>query len=390
MLTRRALLGTGMFSMLGHTLPVWATTPKKPPPQAGAAPGRHTARELIRNARSWTYQLQGFDLGVLVASPADILVLDESITGTSTGNSAAKILRKLQKKPDGSRRLVLAYMSIGEAEEYRSYWKPEWIETAAPEESEPDKTAENATTGKPGTHTAEAGEDTKHADARQVPHASGPGGKAPADATEPEPRPDRWPSSAAPPWLGDENESWSGNFAVRYEHPDWQAIFLEGDKSYLARLIAEGFDGVYLDRVDAFDDHTGDSNDPQAEMVAFVRRIAETAHRLKPDFLIVPQNGEELLLRDGYVDLIDAIAKEDLLFGSPSEGKANSNAQIANSIGWLSVARRHGRPVLVVEYLNDPKTIEETRSQLQQLGYVVTFAPRMLDSLSEYAVSPSP
>jgi hypothetical protein len=56
--------------------------------------------------------------------------------------------------------------------------------------------------------------------------------------------------------------------------------------------------------------------------------------------LIVPQNSEELLLRNGYVDVIDAIANEDLLHGSPTEGEPNSNGQIINSVGWLGVAHR--------------------------------------------------
>jgi hypothetical protein len=56
--------------------------------------------------------------------------------------------------------------------------------------------------------------------------------------------------------------------------------------------------------------------------------------------LIVPQNSEELLLRNGYVDVIDAIANEDLLRGSPTEGEPNSNGQIINSVGWLGVAHR--------------------------------------------------
>jgi hypothetical protein len=56
--------------------------------------------------------------------------------------------------------------------------------------------------------------------------------------------------------------------------------------------------------------------------------------------LIVPQNSEELLLRNGYVDVIDAIANEDLLHSSPTEGEPNSNGQIINSVGWLGVAHR--------------------------------------------------
>ena len=35
---------------------------------------------------------------------------------------------RLRKKPDGKPRLVLAYLSVGEAEDYRAYWKKGWKE----------------------------------------------------------------------------------------------------------------------------------------------------------------------------------------------------------------------------------------------------------------------
>lgn len=38
-------------------------------------------------------------------------------------------VERLQHKPNGARRLVIAYMSVGEAEDYRYYWKREWNKT---------------------------------------------------------------------------------------------------------------------------------------------------------------------------------------------------------------------------------------------------------------------
>lgn len=368
MLTRRRLLESGasaltLLATANYAARARAAAPNIRP-QADAKRAAGTAnplplRELLRQVHSWTYQLQGYDLPQLKASTADVLVVDESVAALP-GPHATLTVRDLQQKPDGSRRIVLAYLSIGEAEDYRYYWKSEWIETAEPNTPETD-----------GAPTAPSARNT-HADTQATPST----------------KPDRWPSDKAPPWLGDENESWSGNFAVRFEHPDWQAIFLDGKQSYLARIIAAGFDGVYLDRVDAFYDHAGDLSDPAAAMVAFVNRIAQAARRMKPGFLIVPQNGEELLLRPGYVDLIDAIAKEDLLYGSPTEGKPNSSGQIVNSVGWLGIARRKGHPVLVVEYLDNPAEIANARLELERLGYVATFAPRNLDGISPYAVEP--
>ena len=56
-----------------------------------------------------------------------------------------------------------------------------------------------------------------------------------------------------PDWLLGENPDWPGNYKVRYWDPDWQAILLEGSGSYLEQIMAAGFDGVYLDLVDAFE-----------------------------------------------------------------------------------------------------------------------------------------
>ena len=81
---------------------------------------------------------------------------------------------------------MLCYVSIGEAEDYRFYWKKGW---------------------KPGN----------------------------------------------PAFLGPENPQWKRNFAARYWEPAWQAVFLGGKDSYLSRVQAAGFDGVYLDKVDEYE-----------------------------------------------------------------------------------------------------------------------------------------
>lgn len=94
-------------------------------------------------------------------------------------------VRKLKQKPNGNRRLLIAYMSIGEAEDYRSYWKQSW-------------------------------------------------------------------SSKKPKWLGDENPDWAGNYKVKYWDPEWQSLFTGSPDAYLDKIVALGFDGVYLDLVDAF------------------------------------------------------------------------------------------------------------------------------------------
>jgi cysteinyl-tRNA synthetase len=96
----------------------------------------------------------------------------------------------LQKKPNGARRLVIAYMSVGEAEDYRYYWKSEW-------------------------------------------------------------------NKSKPAFLEKENPDWKGNYKVRYWDTQWHQIIYgrgnveEFSDSYLGKIIYAGFDGVYMDVLDA-------------------------------------------------------------------------------------------------------------------------------------------
>lgn len=95
-------------------------------------------------------------------------------------------IAQLRHKANGGKRLVVAYMSIGEAENYRYYWQNTW-------------------------------------------------------------------KTRKPTWLAAENPVWKGNYKVRYWMPEWQHIIYGTDDSYLNRILAADFDGVYLDIIDAFE-----------------------------------------------------------------------------------------------------------------------------------------
>jgi cysteinyl-tRNA synthetase len=95
-------------------------------------------------------------------------------------------IQQLKTKYNGGSRLVVCYLSIGEAEDYRYYWQAGW------------------NTDKPG-------------------------------------------------WLGAENPDWPGNYKVNYWDLEWQAIIFGNDDSYMKRIVDAGFDGAYLDLIDAFE-----------------------------------------------------------------------------------------------------------------------------------------
>jgi len=53
--------------------------------------------------------------------------------------------------------------------------------------------------------------------------------------------------------LEEEDPNWKGNFYVRYWEADWKNIIFGNDNSYLKKIIDTGFDGTYLDLIDAFE-----------------------------------------------------------------------------------------------------------------------------------------
>jgi cysteinyl-tRNA synthetase len=40
---------------------------------------------------------------------------------------------------------------------------------------------------------------------------------------------------------------------VQYWRSEWQSLIFEGPDAYINRITAAGFDGVYLDLIDAFE-----------------------------------------------------------------------------------------------------------------------------------------
>ena len=79
----------------------------------------------IINTAAFTTKLQM--LNAMKQTNYDVIIMDAFFQegGNNTGWTAAEI-NQLKTKLNGGKRLVIAYMSIGEAEDYRYYWKTEW------------------------------------------------------------------------------------------------------------------------------------------------------------------------------------------------------------------------------------------------------------------------
>ena len=320
-----------------------------------AAPTRH---ELLADIKSWGYQLQKLDAGQAARSSHDLLVIDEAFEGPDRAARRGEMLRALKRKPDGQRRLVLAYLSIGEAEDYRTYWERSWVAPKLARTATP--SPDFSTVGPAAASPRPVGVERAHAERL---------------------RPLQVPTAAAPAWLGEENPVWRGNFRMRYWEASWQALMLGRETAALERIAGAGFDGVDLDRAAAFQGWTKERPEAKADMEALIQRIATRGRELSPGFIVVMQNAEELLSSSRVRGALDGVAKEDLLFGIDGDGLPNSERDFTASLHQLKKAQRQGLPVLVVEYLADARTIADARQKLEANGFVPNFAARALDGL---------
>jgi cysteinyl-tRNA synthetase len=80
----------------------------------------------------WFYQLQRADPDRIGDTRFDLVVVSIGIAGNNP-----VIIQTLRHSPGGEK-IVLCYLSIGQAERYRYYWQPEWDESSPSWLDEPD------------------------------------------------------------------------------------------------------------------------------------------------------------------------------------------------------------------------------------------------------------
>ncbi|HEX4893357.1 MAG TPA: endo alpha-1,4 polygalactosaminidase [Hyphomicrobiaceae bacterium] len=311
---------------------------------------------LLEGLGSWAYQSRGLDLAEAARSFFDLLVVDGELDGKTGLERRAEQLKSLKIKPDGGRRLVLAHLSIGQAEDHRAYWNRQWtlpvragtLITGATRTSESPVRADTGT----GIHSS--------------PAASPPLGE---------------PTAQAPPWLGSEDPLRRGSYAVRYWHPGWQSFLMGQPDSAIDRAIAAGFDGVHLRAADAFVRWSRERPEARADMIDLIGRLSAYARERAPGFIVVLQDADTLLDNTGLLKAVDAVAKENLFFGAGGDELPNPQAEVSASLARLKLARRAGLPVLVLEHLGNEQLASETRRKSTELGFVPYVGPRKLDRL---------
>jgi cysteinyl-tRNA synthetase len=254
----------------------------------------------------------------LAASDRDWIILDANFSSDEPWTAAD--LAAIRAGRAG--RKVIAYLSIGEAEDYRAYWQKSW-------------------------------------------------------------------STNAPAFLLGENPEWKGNFRVKYWQADWQKIILAD----VDKIMAAGFDGVYLDIVDGFETFEQDGKkfvddrvNPETkqsyrrDMVDWVKAVALRARKTNRAALVIPQNGTQLLAHADFLGAVDAVGVEDLFTNGDKLQKAADTKYGLECIAPMTALHK---PVLDVEYARSKERQAKVRELAAQHGFVWIITDRELKTLGE-------
>lgn len=272
----------------------------------------------LTDVKTWAYQLQGININQIASDTSfELIVIDYSSDGSDATKFSAPQIQQIKN----SGKKAIAYISVGEAEDYRFYWQSSW-------------------------------------------------------------------NSNPPLFLGPENPNWAGNYKVKFWESQWQNIIF----SYIDTIISQGFDGIYLDIIDAY--YYWQVENPQQPfadtlMISFVQNIRAHINNVTGNiFYIIPQNAEDIVNSDNvtslqktaYFNAIDAVGVEDVFFyGNLDEDNPYNPDQYR--ITQLQEYLLNGKQVFSIEYLTQPTNIQQYIAAATTQGFVPLVCLRNLDQL---------
>jgi len=311
----------------------------------------------------WAYQIQDLSasgqVDKLAKSHYDMLVIEPTRTDWSSEDKnfdAKAMVERLKNSTasDGThRKLVIAYIDIGEAEDWRWYWT--W------------------------SQTWEVGDI----------------------------RPADWPDYI----LTHDPDGWEGNYPVAYWDAFWKDIVIYGKNqdssphgnytSILDEVLQDGFDGIYLDWVEGYEntevinEAKNAGVDPAIEMIDFIGEMREYATKRDKDFIIIQQNAAALI--DGHPELlseIDAISQEAIWYDGDAfddwgakDGYDSLNDEdlVKYYLDYLDQYKSNDIPVFDCEYALDDA--DDAYKKSYDKGYIPYCTRR---SLSRITTTPPP
>ena len=133
-------------------------------------------------------------------------------------------------------------------------------------------------------------------------------------------------------------------------------------------------------------------------MREFVQRISFYAKAKDNNFIIIPQNGQELVTENGeedgqpaldYLQAIDGVGREDLFYGYDHDDKATPSDERDYMISYLDICESNGVEVLVTDYCSTHSKMDDSYRQNNSKGYISFAAPdRELRKIPGYPALP--
>jgi len=173
-----------------------------------------------------------------------------------------------------------------------------------------------------------------------------------------------------PDWIaGEDPDGWADDYPVAFWREEWRDIWL-GEDGLLAQMVAAGFDGVYLDWVEAYSDENvlalaeRDGVDARQEMVDWVRDIAHAVRERCAHCIVIAQNGAELAARDDYRIAINGLAQEHVWFDGGPDNEPPGDCPLPRREADVDAdAYRESLPRACRRLLADPDSTLHTSSE---------------------------
>lgn len=136
----------------------------------------------------------------------------------------------------------------------------------------------------------------------------------------------------------------------------------------------------------------------RAEMRQFVIQLSSYARQMNPNFIIIPQNGVELIVpqefeepnaSDNYLKTINGVGREDLFYGFETDNELSPNSFQSEQQPYLSVCLSHNIPVLVTDYCWDHAKMDDSYQKNDEWGFISFAASnRELNQVPDYPAKP--
>jgi cysteinyl-tRNA synthetase, unknown class len=171
-----------------------------------------------------------------------------------------------------------------------------------------------------------------------------------------------------PEWIVSEEPGWAGDHRIHYWNPAWRRVVFE----YLDKILAQGFDGVFLDWVITYEEpHAAGHEHDMVNLVLDIARYARKRSPLGEDFGVVVQNAEELGTRyPEYLKAVTGIAREEAYVRATNRPTTpEERLAIESHLDRFRQSSRGGL-VLTVDYADKRSLVNDAYSRARIKDYV--------------------